>query len=77
MGELEGEVLCPRRKLKSRCPSPASVVGGGITVNTRAGKMIACPNPCKCPGGLRTRWHGDVDSAVIEWNNLVTGYRRK
>lgn len=49
----------------------------GITVNTRAGKMITCPNPCKCPGGLRTRWHSDVDSAVIEWNSLVAGYRRK
>lgn len=66
-----------KEKQEKPVPKPCVCGPGGITVNTRAGKMIACPNPCKCPGGLRTRWHGDVDSAVIEWNNLVTGYRRK
>ena len=38
--------------------------------------MISCPNPISCSGNLRTLWHGNEESAIVEWNNLVAGYRR-
>ena len=46
-----------------------------VDVKTRKGVMLTCPSPMKCPANLRTRWHKGIDSAVVEWNNLIFEYR--
>lgn len=42
-----------------------------ITVKTRNGKMLSCPNPEKCSANLRTAWHRKEETAITEWNVLV------
>lgn len=54
-------------------PTPKRCVCGAeaITVKTRHGKMISCPDPMNCPGNLRTTWKRSEILAIAEWNNLV------
>lgn len=64
-----------KEKQEKPVPKPCVCGRGGCTVVNRGKKMITCPDPCNCPGNLRTMWHGNVDSAIVEWNALVAGYR--
>ena len=58
---------------KKEKPVPLKCVCGGeaITVKTKHGKMVTCPNPLKCEGNLRTTWQKNEDLAIVEWNNLI------
>ena len=44
-------------------------------VRMRGKVMLSCPAPIKCPANLRTRWHKGVDSAIVEWNCMISEYR--
>ena len=67
----------PKEKPEKPVPKPCICGRGGCVVVSRGKKMVSCPDPCNCPGNLRTRWHGNEESAIVEWNNLVAGYRRE
>lgn len=46
-----------------------------IDIRFKGKKMISCPNPEKCIGNLRTQWHGRMDDAIAEWDNLVDSFK--
>lgn len=55
----------PKEKAEKPVPKPC-ICGRGVTVVNRGKKMVSCPDPCNCPGNLRTRWHGNEESAIVE-----------
>lgn len=65
-----------QKKDKKEKPVPRKCVCGAtaITVKTRSGKMVTCPNPMRCEGNLRTSWNRSEDQAIAEWNNLVSTF---
>lgn len=68
--------MAQKAKKEKPVPKPCICGKSGIVVKSRAGKMISCPDPVSCEGNLRTVWHRHEESAIVEWNNLVAGYRR-
>ena len=58
---------------KKEKPTPKRCVCGleAITVKTRAGKMVSCPNPIGCRANLRTTWKSN------EWNGLIDSFYAK
>ena len=62
---------------KKEKSTPKKCVCGGkaVPVTFRGKKMVSCPNPEKCQGNLRTRWHRSIDEAVLEWNGLVDSFK--
>lgn len=58
---------------KKEKPTPKRCVCGaeGITVKTRHGKMVTCPNPVRCSQGPRTACNNSEDAAIVEWNTLI------
>lgn len=65
----------PETKKGEPLPMPCICGRGGITVKSRAGKMITCPDPVNCPGNMRTMWYGNEESAIVEWNGLVATHK--
>lgn len=45
-----------------------------VTVKGRGGKMITCPDPMHCKANLRTRWRSHEETAIAEWNNLISEF---
>jgi len=64
-----------KEKQEKPVPKPCICGRGGIIVRSRSKKMVTCPDPVHCPGNLRSMWHGNEEAAIVEWNNLVAGYR--
>ena len=65
--------MIPKKKEK---PTPLPCICGKapVTVKSRPGSMLTCPDLLNCPRNIRTTWHrsGGADSMVTEWNKLVT-----
>lgn len=59
-----GEKTIPRLCVCGKAP---------VTVRSRTGYMLTCPDPLNCSQNIRTAWHrsGGADSMIIEWNSLV------
>lgn len=68
-----------KKQEKKEKPVPKKCVCGAeaITVKTKHGKMITCPNPLRCKGNLRTTWKSNEDLAIAEWNALISDYNHK
>ena len=64
---------------KKEKPTPRRCVCGkaAITVQTRSGKMVTCPDPMNCRSNLRTTWEKSEDQAIIKWNTLIASYHEK
>lgn len=62
-----------KETVKKEKPAPKRCLCGAaaITVKTRHGKMVTCPNPMNCPVNIRTTWRRSEDAAIAEWNTLV------
>ena len=58
---------------KKEKPTPKRCICGAeaITVKTRLGKMITCPDPINCAGNIRSTWKKSEDAAIVEWNTLI------
>lgn len=56
-------------------PAPMPCICGkaAITVKSRSGSMLTCPDPLNCSRNIRTTWHrsGGADRLISEWNRLV------
>lgn len=57
-------------------PTPKPCICGktAITVKSKSGTMLTCPDPLNCSRNIRTSWHrsgGEADGMIIEWNCLV------
>ena len=48
---------------------------GGVTVKSRFGTMVSCPNPIQCEGNFRTQWRRNEELAIVEWNSLVESHK--
>lgn len=67
------------KEKKKEKPTPKKCVCGAeaITVKTRFGKMVTCPNPMSCSHNLRTAWKKSEDAAIVEWNTLISSVAEK
>lgn len=63
---------------KEEKPMPKKCICGAaaITVKTRLGHMVTCPDPMNCKANLRTAWIKNRDLAVTTWNNLIDLFSR-
>lgn len=63
-------------KVKKEKPVPVCCICGkqGVTVRSRAKKMVSCPDPVNCVGNFRTKWNSSEDAAIVEWNTLISSY---
>lgn len=61
---------------KKEKPTPKRCACGAIaiSVKTKHGKLITCPNPTNCVGNFRTTWKRSEDQAIAEWNNLINSF---
>lgn len=66
------------KKAEEKMPKPTlsrCVCGRqAIDIRFRGKKMISCPNPENCIGNLRTQWHGRLEDAISEWDNIVNSF---
>lgn len=66
-----------KEEKKKPVPMPCVCGRGGIIAHRKGGGvMCSCPNPVRCPSGPRTRWCGNVEAAVEEWDLLVRSCER-
>lgn len=67
------------KKEKKEKPTPYKCICGAaaITVKTRHGKMVSCPNPMRCPSGPRTPWNKSEDAAIVQWNTMICSLAEK
>lgn len=46
-----------------------------VMVKKRGWVMWSCPNPCRCPGNMRSQWARSTDEAAVFWNNSIWAFR--
>lgn len=65
-----------KKSEKKEKPTPKRCVCGAaaITVKTRAGHMVTCPDPVNCKANLRSAWYKNQDLAIVEWNGLICSF---
>lgn len=71
-------VIQPEKKKKEK-PTPVKCAckKAPVLVSIRGGRMMTCPDPLCCPGNLRTRWCKSENSAIEEWNVVVSNFKHR
>lgn len=62
-----------KNKQETSAPKPCVCGKTAVSVKSKSGTMLICPDPVNCSQNIRTGWRksGEANSMIVEWNSLV------